>query len=321
MTGRPELLPPPDPTRQERVWSAVSNRLEAGRPRRFWLPVGLGVAAMSAAAALAAFVWWPRAVPWEGPDFESGPSAHQLQLADGSLVVAEPSTTLSRCASDAPCISLIRGRAEFRVKRQRAGTFRVMAGRVEVRVVGTRFTVERDGADPRDSSVEVRVSEGRVDVLLDGARAASVSPGERWRAPVSPRLEEPLDAGPEMIIEPPGQPPTPTEDPPRSPVQPKPARPNPPLPSADELWNAALAARIDGATDQELDHYQRFLQRFPNDGRAGVAAFELARLMVDVRQDPRRAVPLLELALSRQPRGAYAEDAMMRLARAKAARG
>ena len=69
------------------------------------------------------------------------------------------------------------GKVEYEVKPAPERNFSVRAGDVEIRVRGTRFTVEST-----DSWVEVRVLRGSVDVL-ESARTTGLRPGEFLRVP------------------------------------------------------------------------------------------------------------------------------------------
>lgn len=305
-----ELLPPPDTSRHDRVWARVEENLErAERPRR-WKPA-VGVVALAAAAA-AAIVFWPQPASWEGAELETTGVAQQLKLGDGSIVVLAPSSRLTVCARGPTCLNVTRGEAEFKVKPQSKGPFRVLAGDVEVRVVGTRFTVKKAGDGARDSSVEVGVTEGRVDVLVADVRVATLTPGQRWSTSLVHTDVAPtqVDAG---VVTPPVE----AEAAPPSVI---PAKPRV-EPSADERWNAALSARLSGNAAEEAAGYQQLLSRYPRDRRAGLAAFELARLQLDVQHDSSGAIRMLEVALAKGPTAAYVEDALMRLARAKADTG
>jgi transmembrane sensor len=85
----------------------------------------------------------------------------KVTLADGTQVHLNPRTRLVWHGSDtARHVSLEQGEAFFSVTKDNGRPFIVKAGEVEVRVVGTEFSVRRKADD-----LEVVVREGQVDVL------------------------------------------------------------------------------------------------------------------------------------------------------------
>jgi transmembrane sensor len=98
----------------------------------------------------------------------AGPKAYETEvggretvpLADGSRVELNTATRLrARVSHDRRTVWLDRGEAYFEVAHDRAHPFVVYAGSRKVTVLGTRFSVRRDG-----EQVEVTVAEGRVRV-------------------------------------------------------------------------------------------------------------------------------------------------------------
>jgi hypothetical protein len=110
----------------------------------------------------------------------------RTNLGDVSLV-ASPGSALVTTGSDTIgwTVLLERGRVSFAVpKRERRPTFKVQAAATLVEVIGTRFSVDRDG-----ERVTVAVSEGTVRVTSDG-RALAVHAGQTWENGVAPRVAE-----------------------------------------------------------------------------------------------------------------------------------
>ncbi|MEZ4361445.1 MAG: FecR family protein [Kofleriaceae bacterium] len=106
----------------------------------------------------------------------TGESATAISFADAAIEVeGQSALSLSGSAEAGATVVLERGGAGFRVA-PRATAFVVVAGDAIVRVVGTRFTVARDGAE-----VEVAVREGQVDVSYHG-RLHRVVAGSRWES-------------------------------------------------------------------------------------------------------------------------------------------
>lgn len=294
---------PPDPTRADRVWAQVHSRLVPA-PRSKWAVAG--AVAVPLAAALLALVWWPRPPTWEGTQLETGTSEQMVRLADGTSVTVAPKSAVSVCDGTASCVRVEHGQAEFQVTPRTRGAFRVQAAGVEVRVVGTRFTVHR-GGEHGDSNVEVAVSHGRVEVLVGQVVVQTLNAGERWSTSLS-RAAAPTVPS-EVPIEPPPVKPEPTPEP----------TVDPPVkaPTANDLWAQAMSARASNDVPGETAAYRSLVKAFPKDRRTAVAAFELARLMMDVQDDAAHAIPMLEFALARGPHAAFVEDALMRLAQAQ----
>ncbi len=152
----------------------------ARRRRIHWLAPTLLAAAP--AIALAAF-WW-RAAPLTPTAGALAPVAptwelKRLILEDGSSVELNhgANVTTEFSASERRA-TLVRGEALFTVAKNPARPFIVRAGGVDVRAVGTAFSVRLDAA-----AVEVLVTEGRVAL----ARAENGEPrtGDRSRPPPS----------------------------------------------------------------------------------------------------------------------------------------
>jgi hypothetical protein len=100
---------------------------------------------------------------------------------DGSAVHLSPHSELLIAAHTARGyrLTLQQGEAGFSVAHQPLGSdFVVEAGRTRVRVVGTEFTVQREG-----DHAQVAVRKGAVEVQEDGTRQL-LGPGDRWPAAV-----------------------------------------------------------------------------------------------------------------------------------------
>lgn len=154
----------------------------------------LAVAASVVVVAGAGLVWANTPLVHE---VEAGAAPQSRLLADGSTVWLAPGTQLSVSRRDgwpapfAPAERAVRltGEAYFEVARD-GRPFVVRAPDVEVRVLGTRFTV-RSGLGR--AAARVAVSEGRVAVVADGRReeltggqAVAVQAGAMRRLRVAP---------------------------------------------------------------------------------------------------------------------------------------
>lgn len=291
--------------RLSRQWRSVRDGLEKKRPRRW--PAVLAAAIALGAIVAVALVVWPGQSPatWSGTVVETQATEQRIELADGTRVVVEPESRLSVCAETGVCLVVDRGRARFDVTKDPDRVFHVRAGDVEVRVVGTRFTVTHRVEAERAETI-VEVSEGVVEVRAGGGDPRRVAAGQRF-AMTFGGSEPPAE--PETV---------------EAPIEPQPStvrRPQeaPSQEEADALFEEARAARA-GDPAQAAQRYGEFVRRFPRDPRAGLAAFELGRIRMDSLGDPAGAVAPLTRAL-RSSGGAFREDALARLVRVHARLG
>lgn len=145
---------------------------------------------LTVAAALAVGLWFAVVPP---PDAErlARPTAivtepNRRVLPDGSVVVLrEGADIAAEFSSTIRKVALRRGEAHFEVVKDAARPFIVSAQGVDVRAVGTAFTVGRGGA-----GVEVLVTHGRVAVEPSTHAAALVEAGQRARVPSSGNATE-----------------------------------------------------------------------------------------------------------------------------------
>ncbi|MEM9190490.1 MAG: FecR family protein [Myxococcota bacterium] len=290
-------VPPRVDSRVDDTWTFVvecSERSAVG-PRRLAI-ASAGSAIVAAAVAVLAILTIPRGSPWVGEALISGDHAVEVTLPDGTHVVAEANTQLVRVKQESREVSLRldRGHASFDVTPDPDRVFIVWARDIEVRVVGTRFTVART-----DGEIAVGVEHGAVDVRR-GAHVERLRAGERRNflprgQDLSPR---PLDAA------------TVPMPPPRPPAEP---RAVPLRTSAELLFRQAATARRDGRPHHAAELYGQLLQDHPQDERTAIAALELARLRMDVLGEPARAVLPLRIAARRGGASAAAEDSWARL--------
>ncbi len=263
-----------------------------------------------------------------GAVLAAGSAPLQAQLREGSTVRAEASSkgALELATASEVRVRLDEGSMHFDVAKNPARRFVVKAGRVEVRVVGTAFTVKRSSSS---EVVNVTVDRGVVEVWVGNEQRAVLNAGQSWNEGVeTAALPEP-----EAVEEPDADETLAAADAPRRPAAPKkkgrPAKvaaatdePLPPpvistrpaLPDdPSTLFRLALDARRAGHAREAADAFSGFLAKFPTDSRAGLVLFELGRLQMDQLHAPTSAVESLEQAIARSPQGSYAEDAMARL--------
>jgi transmembrane sensor len=315
----------PDAARLERQWGRVAARIEAPRAPRFVIAL-----AAAAAMALPAAWWWSHHHAPHAPE-TAAVSTRAMELSDGSKVQLSTEARLD-VEQDTPAsvaLKLVQGRGDFSVTHDASRPFVVRAGGVEVRVVGTRFSVTMGPqaapnprpAEPADH-VTVRVQEGVVEVRVLGksdvrrlrageeASFDSVSPTPTTTATASVTSQSPE--------------PSTTAIPSATASATAAVVPAPTSEAASEdakqLFERAAEARRRGDLRRAADAYQELLTRFPRDSRAGIAAFDLARLRMDSFGDVAGAIPLLERAAAHGA-GSIREDALARLVRAYQASG
>lgn len=307
--------------RINRLWANVAGGLEQ-RPARAWRWVVL----CSALAGVAGGAWLlGKHQPWAGSSEHATLTDAKLQTAGEPLAVSLlDGSKLSLSAqselyvrSNQPqgvALSLARGRAEFDVAPQAGRSFRVLAGDVEVRVVGTQFSVE---ATPEAAGLRVQVSvvHGVVEVLSSRRPGivARVAAGQSWlQLPGVPAAES--ASAPEPVAPAPPSKPEAASAPSASTVTPA-------GPSARELFEKAGASRRAGDAQGAARAYEELLRAHPADGRASLAAFELGRLRMDRLGDAAGAITALERAVALNVGPTFREDALARLVSVYAKQG
>ena len=308
--------------RVDRLWDGVSARV--GGRRRVSGPVW-GFVATCAAAAVVLAVVSPRllrteapstvASAWDGAQLETAADALAVTLVDGSSLKVEPRSRVEVGSRTPSALKLVlaRGRIACDVTHREGRSFVVAAGGVEVRVVGTRFSVANEEAEG-GTRVEVRVERGVVEVRGAGrdAEVVRVVAGHSWsQVTKTEALAEPAE--PETAPEP--------QAPDAEPAKAHVASPRAAHPAADarELFEQARALWRAGKMEDAARTYQALLAAHPRDPRAGLAAFELGRLRMDRLNDMPGAVKALEQAVALAPGAELREDALARLVSAAAA--
>lgn len=137
--------------------AALRGAVAASRSRR-WRPAA--IAAAIGAIALAGVVLFI-GLPRDQQRYETPVGGHgTMPLADGSRVELSTDTRVRAAVTEARReVWLDRGEAYFEVQHDRSRPFVVWAGDRKVTVLGTKFSVRRDG-----DQVRVAVLEGRVQV-------------------------------------------------------------------------------------------------------------------------------------------------------------
>lgn len=153
---------------------AIERQLGRRRRRRMVALAG------SASMLLLSVLFWH--APWRSePQAAASTAVVRLpeiaSLPDGSVIELRPGAEYRLAYSDSVRrIELVSGEAHFQVAKNRARPFVVAVGAVEIRAVGTAFSVDRT-----QTEVAVLVTEGRVEV----DHVTEPLPGDRMIAPTT----------------------------------------------------------------------------------------------------------------------------------------
>jgi transmembrane sensor len=341
-------------SRVTRQWATIESRL----PRRVVGPRGpvwyATVAALPlVAAGLYLFSMRSTPVPTTGTVIESASTPVTVTLRDGSTLALDAQTRL-RLLRDEPQdvdVELANGKTTFDVTHVGGRAFRVHAGLVQVKVLGTRFEVAKN-ARKEGTHIQVAVTRGVVEVQRQDATGGvrRLNAGETWSALIPTRsVAQPAAAVPpssaatgarEVQPKPAAQPAT--APPAVEQLEPDLFAPEQSTPSSREdrrlareekrnsraraaaqarertlgsaeLFKRASLARRTGQTHDAADAYVELLKRYPDDSRAGLVAFELGRIRMDALAQPKAAVEAFVLALRTSPRASFREDALARI--------
>jgi len=296
---------PWDDVRQRRVLGRIEQALERRAPPRSrgarrWRStvIASATAGVLAIAAAVLLLLWPTTpelleLPAAGgtdrvavAPLPSIPYATwpQLRLPDDSRAELRHG---ARVDVDVQRDDLVRlrqhsGEVRYEVAPDRSRSFVVDAAGVEVRVVGTIFTVTL--ADDH-TQVEVEVERGLVEVD-DGTRVAELGPGDALR------LEVTEDEDEVVLVDP----------------DPATSRPRSAGPSIETLLADADAARARGDLPRAAAALGELVRRHPRDPRAYSAMFQLGKVERARGRDAAAAAAFSK-CWKRSPRGALAEDA------------
>jgi transmembrane sensor len=325
-------------TRVNRLWQSVADRLEK-RPARAWRWVVLCTAlcAVAAGALLLTRGWLLPAASGEralvaDTKLETGGDTLAVTLGDGSSVKLASQSALevhgNRSASLS--LSLTRGQVTCDVTHREGRKFSVVAGDVEVRVIGTKFSVKTTAGD--EPRVEVSVLRGVVEVASRRRPGvvAHVAAGQSWIQSSGGVVAEAAPEPPSAQTEPGGSLPASNRAAAADEAAPKiepqsaatpPVSAAPAGPSARELFEKAGESRRAGDAAAAARGYEELLRLHPTDGRASLSAFELGRLRMDRLGDPVGAITALERAVALNIGPSFREDALARLVSVYASQG
>lgn len=251
------------------------------------------------------------------------PTGGVIHFADGSTAVPLDGDSRLIVTSVTPALlssTLVRGGFRFRVTHDPSRVFRVVAGAVQVEVLGTEFSVQHA---PHDRA-RVEVYSGRVRVSANGQRTELVA-GESGEFPAPPEPKAPA------ATTPPSQPALPTAGapPPRQAAAKRAwihlaqsgdydgayaalKRTREVARGPVELMLAADAARLSHHAQDALAPLRALVAQYPGDPRAPLAAFTLGRVLLEDLGRPHDAAAAFARARDLAPRGPLAEDALAR---------
>jgi transmembrane sensor len=303
-----------DAGRTEVALSGLRTNLRRRRARRMVLGGIAGVVCV-----LAGSVWAVRSHRDTRVQASAPRTEPPLALADGSVVTPlGPSSRLVAKTVSPHLVEmeLVSGGAHFEVAPNRDREFRVAAGRVDVTVVGTKFTVERQGERTTVTvqAGRVRVAWQRGEQLLDPGERGVFPPLETAVAPPQP-VESPSV---ETAVQAKASPAHRAADW-RSVAEHDPAGAFRMLhdkgkgPSnLDDFLLAADAARSSGHPAEAVRYLERALSLHEKDARSAVVAFTLGRVKLADLHDPAGAAEAFAIARTMAPQGVLAEDALAR---------
>jgi TolA-binding protein len=310
---RQELGEPPEAW-QEAQRASLRRTLREPLPRRTWLRVTPWAVA---AVALASVVLW-FALPRSPASVERWLAAEELhepyRLDDGSSI-SLASGGRGRLFADAATVrfDLHQGRANFDVVPGRHRQWTISAGKNEVRVVGTRFSVFYGAAETFEVEVErgvvsVRVPDRTTSIELEAGDRLRGGPGRMEVAHGSTKAHAPA-ASPESA----------TND--------APAVVESEAPAARAVPSASSGANADWQLRYRAGKYAESLALVRSSGIAKrlneLSAGTLAELADAARLggDPELAAQALTLLLRKFPGSAEARDGKFLLGRVHALRG
>lgn len=344
------LKPPPKPTALEvdRQWWEVRARLR----RRTQLRRGAAVAALVLALGFTTLVLRSPSSPevWQGATVSSTATPVSVSLHEGTRVQLEPQTRLQVALQSREDVLLLldQGSVRLDVVKNPKRRFIVRAADIDVQVIGTQFDVRRSGGQ-----ISVAVHRGIVEVR-NGEQIHRLTAGERWsrgglaatdtdsdsETETQAELEADAEQGPDDLgpsaapVRVPGTkrqlkrirkpmavaaapaPAVAPSIPPAAPI----AEPAPTVPAATprSVFDAAVQARSKGNPKEAISRFEQLLQQWPDSTFAPLSAFELGRLQMDSRRDPRAAALAFEKVLAIASESSLSEDAMGRLVEAYA---
>lgn len=330
--------------RVSRLWERVSTELEATNVKRGRLDAGefgawnmrltgrVAVASLAVAAAIAVALggkhWLddrdtmagaPSVAALSQATLETSSDSLAVDLEDGSRMelAAHSRLSVQKQVRDEFRLKLDQGKVECDVVHNPKRQFFVQTAGVIVRVTGTRFSVDVKNEEAANGEsaqyVEVGVSRGSVEIQrTDGTMPVRrLAAGERWAMRVSDGVTPDATAAGQTTgaraSSATGSSGAATA------AARKSGAASEPIEDARALLEKGRVARREGNPRAAAHAYQQLLSQYPQDSRAGLAAFELGRLRMDRLGDLKGAIAALNQAVQLAPGANVREDAMARL--------
>ena len=269
----------------------------------------------------------------KAPSVVPDSSGHGLRFSDGSTARTlddQSQVEVLTMTTKAIDLRLITGRGEFEVTPDPSRTFAVHVDGIDVRVIGTRFLVERE-----DRGAFVSVIRGKVEVrwpggvrVLTQAQAGHFSLADTATQPAMEneargKVEPAVPASADSAILPPVTPGS------RARFRALATRghyteayrvltgaPDMLDSKAEDLMLAADAARLSGHPTEAMPYLERIVRNYHGDMRAPLAAFTLGRILLYQLGRPAEAADAFALVRKLHPAGALSSDALAREAEA-----
>ena len=304
------------------------GRLKARMVPALALSVGLSVAVVVA-------VLWHRptinsALPGVSAETDIAGS-QSLTLPDGSRIDlgATSRMVIDEYSSSGVQLSLRQGQASFQVTHNTSRPFTILAADYEVSVIGTRFKVSL-GASPGQPRVSVYVEQGTVSMRNRNVPhdERTLSTGESWSSGAIPGS----DTNPSISTGASAEPSSPPSESSTESTLPLPQTPmesnSTHAPSVTglsgivntkansgpkDLFELAEINRVSGDYRGSADALNKLRHSYRSDPRAGLAAFELGRIRMDIFGDLSGSAEALRDAIQLNPNASFREDAESRL--------
>ena len=305
-------------------WARISY---ARRSTGWQIPTRLPAFALALIAACAIAVVFYKygsrpSSPIAGILVESGKVGVQsLTLPDGSHIELTDDARLqvNELGATRVQMTLLGGHAQFRVAHEPRRAFVVVAGRYEVSVVGTQFTVTvASGAT--SAPVAVHVDQGKVTVRERSSAhdARTLSAGESWSDGSADSSESPTnDIGANQASNPRASLPASNSTEPSNDVSATPVTPVNAASAANqspkELFELAETLRLGSKYRESADTFNKLRRKYRSDPRAGLSAFELGLIRMDIFGDVAGSIEALRDAIQLSPNATFHEDAQARI--------
>jgi hypothetical protein len=327
------VQPPLPEARIAHQWAKIANAVRHQNRVRARLVPAFAMALLVCCAVAAGWHWYrsPSPTALSGTAIESGASGRQsLTLPDNSQIELGPASrmVIDEYNDARVQLTLQKGKADFRVSHQPKRLFSIHAADLDITVVGTRFTVDL-GQSSELQRVTVQVQQGKVAVRNRHAAPDErvLAAGQSWTdgiaagpvqdlaksADASTGLNEPSSEG----VLPAASSQAELPDTTSSRTVAGAALPTPsaksPSESPKELFESAETSRINGKLHDSADALNKLRRTYRSDPRAGLAAFELGRMRMDIFGDVSGSVDALRDAIQLSPGAPFREDAESRL--------